>query len=236
MIHHTTPVSTQILQSLSLHQNDAYANCKTHNTLESMLLNPQLLLQQAQAGSDDARGELLASYPDDLTLLARVQIGRRIQGKVDPADVVQETFLDAHRQFKQFRGASEAELVAWLRRILAGQLALTMRRFLGTKSRDVGLERELGVQLDHSSESMDRDLADSISTPSQRASRREQAVLLADALGRLPKDYREVIVLRHLEGLSFGEVGRRMGRSENSVQKLWVRALADLRRAMEGAS
>lgn len=197
-----------------------------------MLLHPQLLLEQAQAGSDESRGQLLASYTDYLTLLARVQIGRRIQGKVDPADVVQETFLDAHRQFKLFRGTTE--LVAWLRRILAGQLALTMRRFLGTKSRDVALERELGVQLDQSSDSMDRDLADSISTPSQRASRREQAVLLVDALAKLPDDYREVIVLRHLEGLPFGEVAERMGRSENSVQKLWVRALASLRRAMGG--
>lgn len=201
-----------------------------------MLLPPQLLLEQAQAGDEESRGKLLASYNDYLTLLARVQIGRRIQGKVDPADVVQETFLDAHRQFAQFRGTTEAELVAWLRRILAGQLALTMRKFLGTKSRDVGLERELGAQLDHSSESMDRDLADSISTPSQRVSRREQAVLLADALAKLPDDYREVIVLRHLEGLPFADVAQRMGRSENSVQKLWVRSLASLRRAMEGVA
>jgi RNA polymerase sigma-70 factor (ECF subfamily) len=79
-------------------------------------------------------------------------------------------------------------------------------------------------------------LAASISTPSQRASRREQAVLLADALGRLPEDYREVIILRHLEGIPFADVAARMGRSVNSVQKLWVRSLAKLKEAMEGAS
>jgi RNA polymerase sigma-70 factor (ECF subfamily) len=196
----------------------------------------QLLLQSARGGNEAALGQLLESYSQYLTLLARVQIGRRIQGKVDPADVVQETFLEAHRQIAQFRGTSEGELVAWLRRILAGQLALTMRRFLGTKGRDVNLERELGVQLDQSSQVLDGGLVASGSTPSQHVSRREQAVILADALDRLPPDYREVIILRHLETLPFGEVAARMNRSEDSVQKLWVRALASLRRAMEGGS
>ena len=73
-----------------------------------------------------------------------------------------------------------------------------------------------------------------ISSPSQQASRREQVVLLADALALLPEDYREVIVLRHLEGLSFAEVGQRMGRSLDSVEKLWVRGLARLRQMMGG--
>jgi RNA polymerase sigma-70 factor (ECF subfamily) len=200
-----------------------------------MDLDPRILLDQARAGSDTALGDLLASYARYLTLLARVQIGRRIQGKVDPADLVQETSLEAHRQFPKFRGTTEGELTAWLRRILAGQLALTLRRFLGTKARDVNLEQDLGAQLDQSANAMDRGLAASISTPSQRASRREQAVLLADALGRLPEDYREVIVLRHLESHGFSEVARLMNRSEDSVQKLWVRALASLRSAMAGA-
>ena len=82
------------------------------------------------------------------------------------------------------------------------------------------------------SQQMDAGLAANGSTPSQKASRREQAVLLADALSRLPEDYREVIILRHLEALSFQEVARQMQRSEDSVQKLWVRALASLRRTL----
>src|SRR5947209_7711551 len=191
-----------------------------------MTLSTTTLLDHARTGDRSALGDLLSSYTAYLMLLARVQIGRRLQGKVEPADVLQEVFLEAHRQFAQFRGASEAEFTAWLRRILAGTLALAFRRFLGTKARDVKLEQELGAQLDQSADAMDRNLAASISTPSQRASRREQAVLLADALGRLPEDYREVIVLRHLEGHGFSEVARLMERSEDSVQKLWVRALA----------
>jgi RNA polymerase sigma-70 factor (ECF subfamily) len=191
-------------------------------------------IAKARAGNENARGELLAQYSKYLTLLARVQIGRQLQRKVDPSDLVQETFLEAHRQLDQFRGTTEAELLAWLRRILAGRIALTMRQYLGTKGRDVALERELAVQLDRSSQAMDRGLAASISTPSQHASKREQVVLLAEALDSLPEDYREVIILRHLQGLTFAEVARAMNRSEDSVQKLWVRSLASLRGSLGG--
>jgi RNA polymerase sigma-70 factor (ECF subfamily) len=201
-----------------------------------MPLDPELLIQEARGGNEAALGQLLESYSQYLTLLVRVQIGRQLQGKVDPSDLVQETFLDAHRQFKQFRGTCEAELVAWLRCILAGQMALALRRYLGTKKRDVKLERDLAAQIDQSSLVLDRGLLASYSTPSQHASGREQAVLLAGALGRLPEDYREVIILRHLESLAFREVAERMNRSENSVQKLWVRALASLRGLLEGLS
>jgi RNA polymerase sigma-70 factor, ECF subfamily len=201
---------------------------------DSMVSDPQALLDQARTGNETALGDLLGSYAKYLTLLARVQIGRRLQGKVDADDLVQETFLEVHRQMPNFRGTTQAEFIAWVRRILAGQLALTVRRFLGTKGRDATLERELAVQLDHSSEVLDRGLVASTSTPSQQASRREQGVILAEALDKLPTDYREVIILRHLEDLPLVEAARRMGRSEDSVQKLWVRALVSLRKIMGG--
>jgi len=197
-----------------------------------MVTNPTDLLEQARAGNEPALGQLLENFTRYLTLLARVQIGRRLQGKVDADDLVQDTFMDAHRQIAAFRGTTEAEFVAWLRRILAGQLAQTIRRYLGTKGRDAMLERELAVQLDQSGEILDRGLVASQSTPSQHASRREQGVILAEALDKLPRDYREVIILRHLEDLPLVEVARRMGRSEDSVQKLWVRALVSLRKIM----
>jgi RNA polymerase sigma-70 factor (ECF subfamily) len=199
-----------------------------------MVTNPTDLLEQARAGDEVALGQLLASFAKYLTLLARVQIGRRLQGKVDADDLVQDTFMDAHRQIAAFRGTTEAEFIAWLRRILAGQLAQTIRRFLGTKGRDAMLERELAVQLDQSGEILDRGLVASQSTPSQTASRREQGVILAEALDKLPRDYREVIILRHLEDLPLVETARRMGRTEDSVQKLWVRALVSLRKQMGG--
>jgi RNA polymerase sigma-70 factor, ECF subfamily len=194
------------------------------------------LLALARSGSDTARGQLLEQYRHYLDLLARLQIGRRLQGKVDPADMVQETFLEAHRQFARFRGDSEMELTAWLRAILAGVLSHLVRRYFGTQGRDVRLERELADELDQSSRCLDRGLAAQESSPSQRASRREQAVLLANALNQLPPDYREVLILRHLEGLTFPEIGARMRRTVDSVEKLWVRALPKLRRVLGGAA
>jgi RNA polymerase sigma-70 factor (ECF subfamily) len=179
-----------------------------------------------------ARGLLLQRYANYLALLARTQIGRRLQGKVDAADLVQETCLEAHRDFAQFRGTGEREFVHWLRRILARNLANLVRRYYGTRARDVRLERELALDLDASSKTLGQAPAAPVSTPSQQAARREQAVLLADALQRLPDDYREAIILRHLEGLTFPEVARRLGRSVDSVEKLWARGLARLRQVL----
>jgi RNA polymerase sigma-70 factor (ECF subfamily) len=196
--------------------------------------DPVSLLELARAGDAAAAGPLLESYRPYLTLLARVQVGKKLQGKVDAADVVQETFLDAHRQLPLFRGGSEAEFTAWLRRILAGQIALMIRRYMGTQGRDVSVERSLQVELDGNSQAMNIDLFVPQSTPSQHASKREQAVLLAEALAKLPDEMREVLVLRHLEELTFLEVAKRMNRGESGVYKLWVRALAALRETMTG--
>jgi RNA polymerase sigma-70 factor (ECF subfamily) len=196
---------------------------------------PEALLQSARAGDGSAVGRLLELYRNYLALLARLQIGRRLRGKVDDFDLVQETFLKAHRDFAEFRGETESEFVAWLRRILAWTLANHVRHYLGTRRRDVRLERDLAGELDQSSQALGGELvAAPHSSPSERAARREQAVLLADALARLPADYREVIVLRHLEGLSFPEAAGRMGRSTEAVKKLWARAVAQLRRTLGG--
>src|SRR5262249_46663651 len=138
--------------------------------------------------------------------------------KVEAADLVQETFLAAHRHFVRFRGTTEPELVSWLRQILASRLAKVLRHYWGTQSRDVRMERALAEELDQSSQVLDQGLVAPHSSPSQQAVRREEAVLLADALEQLPDDYREVIILRHLENLRFPEVAQRMGRSLDSVE------------------
>ncbi|HEY7427473.1 MAG TPA: sigma-70 family RNA polymerase sigma factor [Gemmataceae bacterium] len=195
-----------------------------------MMVNPEQMIQEARAGSDAVLGPLLDLYRNYLRLLARLEIGRRLQGKLDDSDLVQETFLEAHRHFARFQGTSEAQLVSWLRQILAAKVANLLRHYLGTQGRDVRLERELAADLDNSSHALGEKLIASLSSPSQQAARREQVVLLANALERLPADYREVIILRHLEGESFPEIARRMERSVDSVQKLWLRALARLRR------
>ncbi len=180
-----------------------------------------------------ALGTLLEKYRPYLLLLARLQLSRRLQGKLDASDVVQDAFLTAHRSFPQFRGCSEPELTAWLRKILATRLARTIRHYWGTKGRDVRLECALADDLDQSSAALGAVLADPRSSPSQQAARREQGVVLTEALATLPEHYREVLVLRHLEGLSFPEVAQRLSRTVDSVEKLWARALGKLRQSLE---
>jgi RNA polymerase sigma-70 factor (ECF subfamily) len=190
------------------------------------------LLRAARSKDREALGRLLELYRNYLRLLARLQLNRRLRGKADPSDAVQEAFLAAQRTFAQFRGTTEAELVDWLRHILASKLVDLARRFLGTARRDVRLERHLADDLEGSSRALGDALASPESSPSDRAGRRERAVLLADALKSLPPDYSEVLILRHLEGLSLAEVAERLGRSIDSVKKLWVRGIARLRETL----
>ncbi|MFO0843654.1 MAG: sigma-70 family RNA polymerase sigma factor [Gemmataceae bacterium] len=189
------------------------------------------LLAGARAGDTAALGELLERFRVYLTILARIQIGRRLQGKVDAADLVQDTFLHAHQKFAQFEGATEDTFLKWLRGILANEIAHLVRRYF-SQGRDVGLEQSLILELDSSSERMAGPAAPE-SSPSEQASRREQALRLADALERLPADYREVLLLRQIEDLPFADVAQRMNRTLDSVQKLWVRALDALRKVLE---
>jgi RNA polymerase sigma-70 factor (ECF subfamily) len=198
--------------------------------------DPGELLEQARTPDGVAFGQLLELYRSYLTLLARLKLGRRLRSKTDSADLVQETFMEAHRHFAAFQGRTEAEFVSWLRQILAARLAKLARRYVGTQGRDIRLERALTVELDQSSQLLERGLAARESSPSQQAARREQAVLLAEALDQIPPAYREVLILRHLEGLSFSDVACRMGRTQSSVKKLWARALPRLRDALGDAS
>lgn len=193
------------------------------------MVNPDEAILHARQGGEAALGALLEVYRNYLRLLARLEIGRRLQGKLDASDLVQETFLEAHRHFDRFQGTDEPQFAFWLRQILAAKVANLVRHYFGTQGRDVRLEEELAAEMNNSSRMFGHELAASMTSPSQQAVRREQAVLLADALAKLTPDYREVIILRHLEQLPFGEVARRMNRTEDSVQKIWLRALARLK-------
>ena len=122
--------------------------------------------------------------------------------------------------------------MAWLRQILAHVLAHEVRRYAGTRGRDVGREVSLEQALAESSRRLGEALAAPGSSPSVRAGRHEMELRLAEALSRLPEDYREVIVLRNIEGLPHEEVARRMDRNVGAVRMLWVRALSRLRREL----
>ena len=186
-------------------------------------------VQTALRNSDaDAAGQLLQRFRPWLHLLARVQLDARFQGKFDASDIVQQTLLHAVRDLPQFRGNTDSELAAWLKQILAHTLGHEVRRYLGTQKRDAGREVSIDESLDQSSQQLRNVLAADDTSPSESAARHEQEVLLADVLERLPPDYREVIILRNIQGLSHTEVADRMNRKPGAVRMLWVRALARL--------
>jgi RNA polymerase sigma-70 factor (ECF subfamily) len=171
-------------------------------------------------------GQPLERYRAYLGLLARAQFPAPLRGQLGSSDIVQQTLLQAHRKREQFRGHSEAEYRAWLRAILARLLADAARRHgPGQPGRAQSLERAL----DESSRRLERWLAADESSPSQALMRQERLLELAEALGRLPEDQRTALELRYLQGLSVGEVGRRMGRSTPSVANLLYRGLKALR-------
>lgn len=194
------------------------------------------LIAEARAGDGAILGQLLASYQNYLRLLAKIEIGKRLQGKVDASDVVQETFLEAHRHFPNFQGHAGGQFSQWLRAILAATLANTVRRYLGTKARDLRMERDLATDLDQSTCALGQILVDPHSSPSQQVMRGEQSLMVAEAMSRLPDDYQTVLVLRHLEGMTFPQVAERMGRSVDSVEKLWLRGLTRLKREFSEVS
>src|SRR5262249_29429695 len=156
----------------------------------------------------------LEAYRDYLRLLAGVQLDPRLRGKLDPSDVVQETLARAHEKAEQFRGGTEAERAAWLRQILANQLAAAVRRYLAAGKRDAGREQSLQAAAADSSARLEALLTADQTSPSERAVRHEELRRLAEALARLPEDQRRAVELHHLRGLPVGEVARELGRSE----------------------
>jgi RNA polymerase sigma-70 factor (ECF subfamily) len=178
----------------------------------------------------DLRG--LERFRDYLRLLARLQLGARPTGRVDPSDVVQQTLLEAFQKRDQFRGVSSAEQAAWLRRMLARNVADVLRA-QGRLKRDVTRERSLEEQLDQSSARLGIWLAAEQPTPSEEAQRHEHAVLVADALARLPAHQREALVLHYWDGFSVAEIGAHLDRTANSVAGLLKRGLKHLREELD---
>ena len=158
----------------------------------------------------------LEAYRDYLRLLAGVQLDPRLRGKLDPSDVVQETLARAHEKAAQFRGTSEAERAAWLRQILANQLAAAVRRYLDAGKRDAGRERSLLAAVEGSSARLEALLAADQTSPSQQAVRHEELRRLAAALAGLPEDQRRAVELHHLHGLPVEDVARTLPRRHST--------------------
>jgi RNA polymerase sigma-70 factor, ECF subfamily len=182
-----------------------------------------------RTAESDARP--LEGYRDYLRLLARTQLGPRLQAKLDASDVAQQAILQAHQAREQFRGTTEAERLAWLRAILANVLAAAARRY-EARARDVGRERSLEADLELSSSRLECLFAADQTSPSQRAVRGEELLRLAAVLAALPDDQRQVVELHHLKGLPVAEVAAQMGRTRAAVVGLLFRGLTKLRQRL----
>jgi RNA polymerase sigma-70 factor, ECF subfamily len=176
--------------------------------------------------SDDSQG--LEKYRPYLHLLARLQLGRRLQAKVEASDIVQQALVQAIEGWHQYRGQSEAEKAAWLRQILARQLANTFRD-LKRQKRDVGRERSIEAAVEEFASRLGSWLAADQTSPSQGAFAAERAVELADALANLPEAQSRAIMLHYFEEWTLDEVAEHLGRRPAAVAGLIKRGVQNLR-------
>lgn len=178
------------------------------------------------------QGSSVERYREYLLVLARVQMSPILKGKVDPSDVVQETLLKAHKEQKQFRGTTEAELTAWLRNILANTMIDACRRF-GGEGRDIGREVSLEA-VEQSSARLEALLAGNPSaSPGQQMMHEEQLLGLAAALGKLPPDQRTAVELHHLQGYMLEDIAKQMDRTKDAVGGLLRRGMGQLRKLLD---
>jgi RNA polymerase sigma-70 factor (ECF subfamily) len=191
------------------------------------------LIRRARGGDGEALGALLSRYRAYLRLLAQRRLDAVAQARVDASDVVQQTFLEAHRDFAAFQGREELELIGWLRRILENNAAHTVERHVFAQKRTI--DREKPLDDSHSAGTpLRRNLPAEQTSPSRRAMLGEAAVRLAEALESLPADQREAVRLRHLEGWTMDQLVEHFGRTESAVAGLLKRGLRGLRNHFRG--
>ncbi|MFN9436980.1 MAG: sigma-70 family RNA polymerase sigma factor [Planctomycetota bacterium] len=199
-----------------------------------MLFDSQDKLVAAKRGDETARGELLDRFRPYLNVIAQRMLDDRIQGRLDFADVVQATFMEASRDFDSFRGESVESFLAWLRNILRNNIATAHQEHLVTQKRSA--RREISMATPTGDPGSEVQLANILpaetSTPSQRIMRDEAAVVLATCLEQIPDTQREAIRMRYLEGMSLKEISKKMDKSEMAVAGLLKRGLQGLRDEM----
>jgi RNA polymerase sigma-70 factor (ECF subfamily) len=191
------------------------------NSVADVVYSPQTTMRPPGA-------DLLEPFRKYLTVLASVHLDARLRGKLDPADVVQQTLLRAYAAWPTVRAVGPAGVAAWLRKILASELADTVKHFHRDR-RAVGRERSIEADLDKSVSGLAGWLAADTGTPSQKAAQSETLLRLTDALAELPDRMREVVVLKHCQGWTLQQIADRTAKTVPAVASLLRRGLEQLR-------
>ncbi len=189
------------------------------------------LLARAGAGDAPAVEQLFARHRDRLKRMVRLRLDPRVQGRVDPSDVVQEAYLEASRKLAEYLREPRLPFFLWLRLVTGQKLCLVHRQHLGVQARaarrEVSLHR--GAYPAASSAALAAQLMGKLTTPSQAAMKAELRITIQEALNRMDELDREILALRHFEQLSNSEVALVLGVKETTACNRYVRALERLR-------
>lgn len=190
--------------------------------------------RRLRAGDTAAAAELFERHRDRLRRMVRLRLDRRLQGRLDPSDVLQEAFLDVRKKAAEFAGKPDLPAYLWLRLVTAERLLILHRYHLGTKMRDAGQEMSLhrGGLPAATSQSLANLLLGRLTSPSAAAARAERQVRLQEALNAMDPTDREVLALRHFEELSNQEAAAVLGIQPAAASKRYVRALERLKTAL----
>ena len=193
------------------------------------------LVIASKAGDNEALGKLLEQYRGYLLMLAHRYLSDRLRRRIDPADIVQLTYLEAKRDLPAFRGATPAEFAGWLRGMLKNNVATAVTRHVTTQKRSIRREVDASPAADQGSQvgGWIQQLPGSKTSPSGVVIRSEAVVALMSALHELPETQAEAIRLRYMEGLPLSEIVERMGNSDTAVAGLLKRGLQKLRVIMK---
>jgi RNA polymerase sigma-70 factor, ECF subfamily len=192
------------------------------------------LLRRIAAGDAAATAELFAAYRDRLRLMVRLRLDRRLQGRLDPSDVLQEAYLDVARRAPEYAANPTVSPYLWLR-FLTGQRLLQLHRYhLGAQARDAGQEVSLfrGTLPQASSVSLANQLLGRLTSPTQAAVRAELQLRVQEALNSLEALDREVLTLRHFEMLTNEEAAAVLGIRKTAASNRYIRAMRRLKEAL----
>jgi RNA polymerase sigma-70 factor (ECF subfamily) len=196
------------------------------------------LLRRAAAGDEQAVNELFARHRDRLRAMVRLRLNRRLQGRVDPSDVLQEAYLEVSKHFADFARDPKIPFYLWLRHVTGQKLIGVHRRHLGAQARDADREVSLyrGALPQASSASLAAQLMGRLTSASEAAVRAERQVRVQEALNGMDPLDREVLALRHFEMLSNAEVAQVLGIKKSAASNRYVRALERLKDLLTGSS